>query len=48
MAGIETGFLFELYPKELTILRAPNINDATLNTNFFPSVYLTLYIGHRS
>ncbi|UOQ53740.1 hypothetical protein [Hymenobacter cellulosivorans] len=48
VAGIETGFLFELYPKELTILRAPNISDATLNTNFFPSVYLTLYIGHRS
>ncbi|TGE22494.1 hypothetical protein E5K00_14880 [Hymenobacter aquaticus] len=48
VAGIETGFLFEVYPKNLTILRAPNINDNTLNTNFFPSVYLTLYIGHRS
>ncbi|MCB2406689.1 hypothetical protein LGH74_01750 [Hymenobacter sp. BT178] len=48
VAGIETGFLFELYPKELTILRAQNINDGTLNTNFYPSVYLTLYIGHRS
>nr|WP_262905222.1 hypothetical protein [Hymenobacter nitidus] len=48
VAGIETGFLFEVYPKNLMILRAPNISDSALNTNFFPSVYLTLYIGHRS
>ncbi|TGE27478.1 hypothetical protein [Hymenobacter metallicola] len=48
VAGIETGFLFELYPKELMILRAQNIDDKTLNNKFFPSVYLTLYIGHRS
>ncbi|TGE15944.1 hypothetical protein [Hymenobacter elongatus] len=48
VAGIETGFMFELYPKNITILRAQNISDGTLNTNFYPSVYLTLYIGHRS
>ena len=51
VAGVEAGFLMELYPKELTILKAPrtyNVSDKDLNNKFFPSVFLTIYIGHRS
>jgi hypothetical protein len=55
VAGIETGFLVELYPKELIILKGPKTNqnapvvsDKELNNKFFPSVYLTIYLGHRS
>ncbi|MBC6991192.1 MULTISPECIES: hypothetical protein [Hymenobacter] len=48
VAGIETGFLFEMYPNRLTILRANTVPDSKLNNRFFPSVYLTLYLGHRS
>ncbi|GAA3919687.1 hypothetical protein [Hymenobacter algoricola] len=48
VAGIETGFLVEVYPKELTILKTPVSSDKQLNNKFFPSVYLTIYLGHRS
>jgi hypothetical protein len=48
VAGVETGFLFEAYPKRLTILRALQVPDGDLNSLFFPSVYLTIYLGHRS
>jgi hypothetical protein len=48
VAGVETGFLFEAYPKRLTILKAINVPDNKLNKLFFPSVYLTIYLGHRS
>ncbi|QJX46443.1 hypothetical protein HMJ29_05630 [Hymenobacter taeanensis] len=48
VAGVETGFLFEAYTKRLTILRALGMPDDKLNTLFYPSVYLTIYLGHRS
>ncbi|TGE09693.1 hypothetical protein [Hymenobacter fodinae] len=48
VAGVETGFLFEAYPKRLTILKAIQVPDSKLNKLFFPSVYLTIYLGHRS
>jgi hypothetical protein len=49
VAGAEVGFLLELYTKELLMLNPPAPADvSTLNRQFFPSVYLTLYLGHRS
>ncbi|TGD81679.1 hypothetical protein [Hymenobacter wooponensis] len=48
VAGVETGFLFEAYPKRPTIVRELQVSDSKLNTLFFPSVYLTIYLGHRS
>jgi hypothetical protein len=48
VAGIETGFLFEYFPSRPTILRAAGISDTELNETFFPSVYLTLYLGTRN
>ncbi|MGY2131060.1 hypothetical protein ACW9KT_02445 [Hymenobacter sp. HD11105] len=48
VAGIETGFLFEYFPGRPTILRATGISDTKLNETFFPSVYLTLYLGTRN
>ncbi|QNP53608.1 hypothetical protein [Hymenobacter qilianensis] len=48
VAGIETGFLFEYFPSRPTILRATGISDAKLNETFFPSVYLTIYLGTRN
>ncbi|UYZ62578.1 hypothetical protein [Hymenobacter weizhouensis] len=48
VAGIETGALVEAYPKRLTILRSSLVTDDSLNDLFFPSVYLTLYLGQRN
>jgi hypothetical protein len=49
VAGAEVGFLLEAYTKRLLMLNPPAPNDPnSLNRQFFPSVYLTLYIGHRS
>lgn len=48
VAGVETGFLFEVYTKRLEILRANDVSDSKLNKQFYPSVYLTIYLGHRS
>jgi len=49
VAGAEVGFLLEAYTKRLLMLNPPAPNDpSSLNRQFFPSVYLTLYIGHRS
>lgn len=50
VAGLETGFMVEAYSKRMVILRpeASTSDDNTLNKKFFPSVYLTLYFGHRS
>ena len=49
VAGLEAGFLVEGYTKRLLILSPGPLGDASLiNNKFFPSVYLTLYIGHRS
>lgn len=48
VAGVETGFLFEYFPGRPTILRAAGISDEALNETFFPSVYLTIYLGTRN
>ena len=49
VAGAEVGFLLEIYAKRLDVLAPPAPVDAnTLNQRFYPSVYLTLYLGHRS
>ncbi|RYY12421.1 MAG: hypothetical protein EOO36_17485 [Cytophagaceae bacterium] len=49
VAGAEVGFLMELYTKRLNVLAPPSNFDANaLNQQFYPSVYLTLYIGHRN
>lgn len=50
VAGLETGFLVEAYTKPITILLPPTAAAASssLSRQFFPSVYLTLYFGHRS
>ena len=49
VAGIEAGFLVESYTKRLLIINPGAPADAAqINNKFFPSVYLTLYIGHRS
>ncbi|MCR5888468.1 hypothetical protein LRS06_11960 [Hymenobacter sp. J193] len=47
IAGVETGFLFEAYPKQLSILGSNSVDAAQLNNNYFTSVYLTIYIGTR-
>jgi hypothetical protein len=49
VAGAEVGFVLEAYTKRLNVLAPPAPTDpSTLNRQFFPSVYLTLYLGHRS
>lgn len=48
VAGVETGFLFEYFPSRLDILRSNLVPNDKLNKKFYPSVYLTIYIGHRS
>ena len=49
VAGLEVGFLVEAFTKRMFIL-APdtNLSNDPLNRQFFPSVYLTLFFGHRS
>jgi hypothetical protein len=53
VAGAEVGFLVETYSKRLLTFAPPS--SATiptdlnaLNKQFYPSVYLTLYLGHRN
>ncbi len=49
VAGLEAGFLVEGFTKRMVILSPdPNLASDQLNRRFFPSVYLTLYFGHRS
>ncbi|MCC3151863.1 hypothetical protein Q3A66_00440 [Hymenobacter sp. BT770] len=49
VTGMEVGFLVEGYTKRLLILSPGNLSDTDgLNRQIFPSVYLTLYFGHRS
>ena len=49
VAGLEAGFLVEAFTKRMVILSPdPNLPSDQLNRQFFPSVYLTLYFGHRS
>lgn len=48
VAGIETGALLEMYGQRPIILRAHNVADKDINNRFYPSVYLTIYLGSRS
>ncbi|GAB3648679.1 hypothetical protein GCM10027594_24110 [Hymenobacter agri] len=49
VAGLELGFLVEAFTKRMVMLAPdPNLTEDRLNHQFFPSVYLTLYFGHRS
>jgi hypothetical protein len=49
VTGLEVGFLVEGFTKRMLILSPGNNADTdALNRQFFPSVYLTLYFGHRS
>ena len=53
VAGAEVGFLLETYTQRLLTFDPPStvINPtdlSVLNKQFYPSVYLTLYLGHRN
>jgi hypothetical protein len=49
VTGAEVGFLVEGFTKRMLILSPSNVADTdNLNRQLFPSVYLTLYFGHRS
>ena len=48
VAGLEVGFLLEAYTQRLRTLVPPALGPDNLNHQFFPSVYLTLYLGYRS
>ena len=49
VTGLEVGFLVEGFTRRLVILSPGTLSDTdALNRKFFPSVYLTLYFGHRS
>jgi hypothetical protein len=49
VTGLEVGFLVEGFTQRMVILSPGLLSDKdALNHKFFPSVYLTLYFGHRS
>ncbi|GAB3875712.1 hypothetical protein GCM10028824_31780 [Hymenobacter segetis] len=49
VTGLEAGFLVEAFTKRMVMLSPSILSDTdVLNRKFFPSVYLTLYFGHRS
>ncbi|MBF9222535.1 hypothetical protein [Hymenobacter ruricola] len=49
VTGLEVGVLVEGFTKRMVILSPGNLAETDgLNRQFFPSVYLTLYFGHRS
>ena len=49
VTGLEVGFLVEAFTKRMVILSPYTAAEGDpLNRQFFPSVYLTLYFGHRS
>ncbi|WP_426060405.1 hypothetical protein [Hymenobacter sp. B1770] len=49
VTGMEVGVLVEGFTKRLLILSPTILSEKdVLNRQFFPSVYLTLYFGHRS
>ena len=48
VAGLEVGFLLEAYTRRLRTLAPPALGTDDINHQFFPSVYLTLYLGYRS
>ena len=47
VTGLEAGFLVEGFTKRMLII-SPFASEVDVNRQFFPSVYLTLYFGHRS
>jgi hypothetical protein len=48
VTGLEAGFMVEAFTKRMVILSPYFSETDNLNRQFFPSVYLTLYFGHRS
>ena len=51
VAGAEVGFLLEGYTKRLQVFNPDprsGLNANDLNRQFYPAVYLCLYLGHRS
>jgi hypothetical protein len=49
VAGAEVGFVVEAYTQRLVTFNPPSATDLSLlNKQFYPSVYLTLYLGHRN
>ncbi|SFQ20907.1 hypothetical protein [Hymenobacter arizonensis] len=49
VTGLEVGVLVEGFTKRMLILSPTILSEKdVLNRQFFPSVYLTLYFGHRS
>jgi hypothetical protein len=49
VTGLEVGVLVEGFTKRMVILSPGNLAETDgLNRQLFPSVYLTLYFGHRS
>jgi hypothetical protein len=53
VAGAEVGFLLETYTQRLLTFAPPSAvgnpaDQNALNKQFYPSVYLTLYLGHRN
>ncbi len=48
VTGMEAGFLVEGFTKRMVILSPYFSETDNINRKFFPSVYLTLYFGHRS
>ncbi|MDO7845388.1 hypothetical protein Q5H92_03395 [Hymenobacter sp. M29] len=49
VTGLEVGVLVEAFTKRMVILSPySRPEDQAVNRQFFPSVYLTLYFGHRS
>ena len=48
VAGLEVGFLLEAYTRRLKMLAPLALGTDDLNHQFFPSVYLTLFLGYRS
>lgn len=48
VAGVETGFLLEAYTKRVPIMEVMQVDSNKLNDQFFPSVYLTIYLGSRN
>ena len=49
VTGLEVGVLVEGFTRRMVILSPGNLSETDgLNRQLFPSVYLTLYFGHRS
>lgn len=48
VAGAEVGVLLEAYSKTPVIIRSRLTDDNSINDQFLPSVYLTIYLGSRN